>query len=116
MKKDNRVYIEDMLDAIEKIETYVFSLDEIQFSRDQKIQDAVIFRFAVIGEAAGKISEEVKQKSKDIPWRQIIGLRNMVIHEYSGISLGRVWAVIREDLPTLKANLIQLSITSVTLY
>ena len=55
-----------------------------------KIQRCSDFSFCRYRRAAGKISEEVKQKSKDIPWRQIIGLRNMVIHEYSGISLGRV--------------------------
>lgn len=105
MTKDITVYLEDILEAIEKISEYIVGTDEVGFSQNFVVQDAVIRRLAIIGEAAGKVPEDMQAKFPDIPWRQIAGLRNVVIHEYAGVSMGRVWRVIEKDLPALRTNI-----------
>lgn len=108
MKKDARVYIDDMLDAIAAIERYVTGMDEIKFSQTDYIQDAVIRQLAIIGEAARNVSEEVRKQQVDVPWRKIVDFRNVIIHEYSGVSLGRVWQIIVRELSVLKDQLTKL--------
>jgi len=105
MKKDIRIYIDDMLDAIAAIEKYVSGIDEIKFSQTDYIQDAVIRQLAIIGEAARNVPDEVRKQEPDIPWRKIVDFRNVIIHEYSGISLGRVWQIIVRELSHLKRQL-----------
>lgn len=109
MKKDPRIPILDIIEAIEHIEQYTDNVDEVSFSKDWKLQDAVIYRLAIIGEAAKNIPETIQKQHPDVPWRDIIGFRNVVIHEYSGVSLGTVWQIVKKDLPQLKQKLQLLS-------
>lgn len=108
MKKDVTIYIDDILEAIDAIERYVKDMDEVVFSQKDYMQDAVIRQLAIIGEAARNIPDEVKQKQIDIPWRKISDFRNVLIHEYSGISLGTVWEIVVGDLPILREQLLSL--------
>lgn len=102
MNKDITVYLDDILEAIDKIKEYVGDMDEASFSQNSVVEDAVIRRLSIIGEAAAKIPESIRKESPDVPWRKIVGLRNVVIHEYSGVSMGRVWLVIQNELTSLR--------------
>lgn len=108
MKKDSTIYIDDMLEAIDAINRYTSGMDEIKFSQTDYIQDAVIRQLAIIGEAARNVPSDVQAKQPNIPWRKIVDFRNVIIHEYSGVSLGRVWRIIADDVPILKDQLVLL--------
>lgn len=108
MKKDYSVYIDDMLEAIEKIAEYVADGDDVRFSRDTQQQDAVIRRLSIIGEAATRLPQEIRVLAPSVPWKSVVGLRNIVIHEYANVSLGKAWEVTQTDLPKLKEALVSL--------
>lgn len=99
--KDYHVYILDIIEAIEHINTYTDAIDEVTFSQNVQIQDAVIRRFQIIGEAANKIPNVIRNQHPDIPWKKIVAQRNFIIHEYASIQPQEIWHVIREDLPAL---------------
>lgn len=104
-EKNYLVYILDILEAIERILFYCQGIDEVAFSQDGKLQDAVIRRFQIIGEAAGRIPEEIRTTFPDIPWKKIVAQRNLIIHDYATVRPGEVWRVIQKDLPTLNEQL-----------
>lgn len=103
--KDYKMYVEDMLESIEYISKFLENTNEVQFSQDVQLQDAVIRRLGIIGEAATRLTNEIKEKASKIPWKSVVGLRNIVIHEYAKVSLGKVWDVVENDLPPLKEEL-----------
>jgi uncharacterized protein with HEPN domain len=100
--KDDLVYIKHIQDAIEKIEEYIADFDFESFTQDSKTLDAVVRNLGVIGEAANNLSEEFKNSHPDIPYRRMISMRNMVIHEYFGVNEEVVWDTCKESLPVLK--------------
>ncbi len=102
MIKNQEIYFEDILFSIESIEKFTKGLSKEGFGSDQLIQDAVIRRFSVIGEAANRIRKEVQDSHKNIEWRKIVNMRNFLLHEYSEINLDVVWDSIKTDLPGLK--------------
>ena len=108
MNKDIRVYIEDILECIEKIEKYT-KIDEDDFHENTQAQDAVLRRLEIIGEAVKNIPQDFKDKHPEIPWRKIAGMRDVIIHEYSGVNLERVWKVAKEDLVGLKEMIMNIS-------
>lgn len=101
-KKDIRLYLDDILESIEKIETYTQNLNEEQFSRNIQVQDAALRRLAIIGEAVKQLPNDLRERHKQIPWKQIAGARDIFVHEYFGVGIERVWKTIKEDLPELK--------------
>jgi uncharacterized protein with HEPN domain len=105
MRKEYRVFLEDMLECVELIERYVKDMEEEDFYADPQVQDAVLRRLEIIGEAAKRIPETVRQKHPRIPWRKVAGLRDVIIHGYAGVNMKRVWTVIIENLPELKEEL-----------
>jgi len=102
MQRDIGLYLDDILESIKKIEEYTHDLSEEEFSRNTETQDAVLRRLAIIGEAVKHLPEDLKEKHKQIPWKQIAGARDIFVHEYFGVGIERVWGTIHEDLSKLK--------------
>ncbi len=100
--KDDRLYLRHILEAIEKVERYIGSAEYSRFASDEIIADAVIRQLEVIGEACTKLSEEFRRKAFEIPFRDIIDMRNTLIHNYAGVSLHIVWETCQKNLPELK--------------
>ncbi|MHC4871745.1 MAG: HepT-like ribonuclease domain-containing protein [Planctomycetota bacterium] len=101
MMRDSGDYISDLLEAISDIEEFTGGMDFECFSKDKKTINAVIRSLEVLGEASRNISDEIKEKYPDVPWRQMRAMRNKLSHEYFGIDIEIVWAVIDEELPAL---------------
>ncbi|GAI56485.1 unnamed protein product [marine sediment metagenome] len=108
MKRDMRLYVQDILESIEAIEEYMQTLTEEEFYENRQVQDAVLRRFEIIGEAAKKMDEDFRGKYADIPWKKIAGMRDVLIHEYFGVNLKRVWLIIKRDLPELELNFLRI--------
>ena len=104
-KRDWKLYVEDVLECIKKVEKYIGDMDFTLFEKDDKTVDAVIKNLETIGEAAGHILDDIKARHKDIPWKEIVGLRNRIVHGYFNIDLKIIWGVIKQELPTLKIQL-----------
>lgn len=102
MKRDVRVYLDDILESIELIQKYTAEVSEEKFRKSVDIQDAVIRRLEIIGEAVKHIPDEMRKKYPDIPWKKIAGARDIFVHEYFGVRLDRVWGTITNDLLPLK--------------
>ena len=102
MKKDPLVYIDDIRDSIEAVKRYTAGLTKEDFLNSTEKQDAVYRRLEVIGEAANRLPEEFRSRYPRIPWNKIIGMRNVLIHEYDSIDLDRVWETIQKDIPELE--------------
>ncbi len=104
-KRDPDLLIEDILAAIQKIERYTAGMDQEIFRQDEKTVDAVVRNLEVVGEATRQLPEDFSNRHPNVPWRQISGLRNRIVHEYFGLDLEIIWQVIRHDLPQLKTHL-----------
>ena len=104
--KDDKTYIKNILDSIQKIEEFTKEAKKENFVENQMMQSATILQLGLIGEEANKISEETKSKI-DLAWKEIAGFRNMVFHEYMNLELDIVWDTVQEDIPELKAKLLE---------
>lgn len=96
-----RFRLQDILAAIQQVQDYTTGMDLESFAASAVVVDAVLYRIAVIGEAARAIPDEVKAQHRSIPWRAIQGMRNRLVHEYFGVRLETVWETIEVDLPGL---------------
>jgi uncharacterized protein with HEPN domain len=105
MKRDSNIYLTDILDSIIKIEQYLVSISETEFFANQEKQDAVIRRLEIIGEAVKKLPMQLRDENPEIPWKQIAGMRDVIIHEYFEVSLETVWRTLKNDLPDIKSKL-----------
>jgi uncharacterized protein with HEPN domain len=101
MHKDDSIYIEHIFNCLERILLYIKNIQEESFSEDYKTQDAVIRQLEIIGEAAKKISDIFKDKYPDIPWKDLSGMRNKLIHDYIDVDISIVWKTASEDVPVL---------------
>lgn len=105
--KDNLVYLAHVRDAIERIEAFTSGGRE-QFVASPLVQDAVIRNLEVIREAVKGLSDELRLANADVPWKQIAGMRNVLIHHYFGVKLETVWQVVIQHLPPLRDRVRQL--------
>ena len=104
-KRSDKLLLEDIMEAIENINLYTTDFSQEQFLSDQKTKDAVVRNFEIIGEAANKLSEDFSKKNLSIDWKGVIGLRNVLIHDYFGIDYNIVWNIIKNFLPNLESEL-----------
>ena len=104
--RDFLIYLEDIIDAIEKIEKYTQNIDFDKFSKNDMVIDAVIRNFEVIGEATKKIPAEIKEKYPEVEWKEAMGFRNVLIHDYFGIDIEAVWDTLQKNLPTFKKHIL----------
>ncbi|MBU3925782.1 DUF86 domain-containing protein [Patescibacteria group bacterium] len=105
MIRKNLDYINDIIDSIASIERFINDIDFKNFKNDEKTIYAVIRALEIIGESAKNISEDIKKKHPEIPWKNISGMRDKLIHEYFGVNKNVVWDTIKKDLPDLKEKI-----------
>ena len=108
MKKKDIVYIKHIRDAIELILDYTKEINKQNFNSKVMLQDAVIRRIQVIGEAVKNISPAFREKFSGIPWTKIAGMRDKITHGYFNVDIDIVWEVIVKDIPTLKNNILEI--------
>jgi uncharacterized protein with HEPN domain len=96
------LYVKDILESIEKIENYIGGLEYEEFSKNTMVIDAVIRNLEIIGEASKYVPDDVRDNYPEIPWKRMIGLRNIVIHEYFGVDIEIVWRIITINLQEVK--------------
>ncbi len=102
--KQNRdvIYLGDILDAIRRIEGYTAGVKKKEFIEHLMMQDAVMRQIEIIGEASNSVSDEFQEKHPELPWFQMRGIRNKIVHDYRGINLQVIWETVKNDLPALK--------------
>jgi uncharacterized protein with HEPN domain len=105
---DQRVYVLHALDAIDAILEYT-SGGRDEFMADRKTQDAVIRNIEILGQAVKGLAEETRARDTTVPWRQIAGMRDKLIHDYFGVDLALVWDVVERELPTLRPKLVAIN-------
>lgn len=103
-----RLYLRDILDAVEAILRYVHGLELGSFCSDEKTLDAVVRRFIVVGEAARHVPESITRKYPDVPWQEMRDMRNFATHVYWGVTAEVLWETIHRDLPGLLPQLAQI--------
>lgn len=105
MKRDMRLYLDDISGAIDKILNYTGGMGFEQFKNDGKTVDAVIRNFEVIGEAAKNIPDNLAAAYPDVPWKEMAGMRDKLSHEYFGVRLDVVWHTVQGRLPGLRSRI-----------
>lgn len=100
--KDPRVFLEHVLDSIEHVESYVAKSSKEDFLASPKDQDAVLRRLEVIGEAVKNLPKTLRDAHPEIPWREMAGMRDVLIHEYFNVDLQLAWRAVQRDLPRVK--------------
>lgn len=104
-RRSPKIYLLDIIESINYIQAYIEGVSKEEFFESVEKQDAVLRRLEIIGEAVKQIPGEIRDKYIDIPWREIAGLRDIIIHQYYGVTLEMVWLVITEEIVPLKANI-----------
>lgn len=104
-KRTPKLYLQDILTSVNNIEEYVQEMTQEVFVNDKKTIDAVVRNLEIIGQAARNIPSEITAKYPEIPWKEMVSMRNKVLHEYFGIDLDILWKTIKEDIPRLKGQI-----------
>ena len=106
MIKDPALLLEHILESIKLIEDYIGSKTHDEFLSSTRLQDMVIRRLEIIGEAVKNIPPSIKEAHLEIPWKEIAGMRDILIHAYFGVDLDMVWEVVKNELPDLETKII----------
>jgi len=104
-QRDDSVYLKHIRDAGARIQAYTKGVSKANFLRETLIQDAVIRQIEIIGEAANRVSEKTRSKSAEVPWQDISGMRNKLIHDYFGVDIEKVWLTAKKDIPLLMSKI-----------
>lgn len=99
--KDWRVRIEDMVEAIERIDRYTDDMDLSRFVADHRTVDAVMRNLEVLGEAAKRVPHDIAERTPEVPWSRITEIRNILVHEYHSVDPAIIWDTVKDDLPPL---------------
>ncbi len=110
MKKDPKIFLEHILESIDWIERYISGLSDEEFMKSSEKQDAVIRRLEIIGEAVKNIPDDFKNSHKEIEWKKIAGMRDILIHEYFGVDMELVWNTAKEILPELRKEIEKINV------
>ncbi len=105
MTKDVTIYFEDIVNSITHIEKYTHGASLDVFEADEYMQDAIIRRFQIIGDATKRIPDDFKQRHSNVPWKFATAMRDVLVHDYNEVNLERVWKTIKEDLPEFKEQI-----------
>jgi len=105
-RRTGKLFVEDILEAIDKIKRHIEGLTYETFVKNELVIDAVIRNLEIIGEASRNLPEDVRKKYPEIPWGRMIGLRNIIIHEYFGVDLAIIWEIITKNLPETKPKIV----------
>ena len=108
MKKDPVVFLTHIIESIQLIESYMEGKTEADLMKSTGLQDQIIRRIQVIGEAVKNLPDDLKRSHPEVPWRDIAGMRDIVIHQYFGIDLEFVWNVLTKDIPDLKLKILKI--------
>lgn len=109
MKERNVIlFLSDVIEAINKIERYIDNLDYNSFEKNELVIDAVIRNLEVIGEASKNVPKNIREEYSDLPWKRIIGLRNIAIHSYFKIDLTIIWNIITKNIPQTKTKILKI--------
>ncbi len=103
--RDYRLYLKDILAALESVEAFVERMGFEEFRADDKTASAVVRKFEIVGEATKNIPEEIRQRYPKIPWKEMAGMRDRLIHLYFGVDYQLVWTTIKERLPRVKQEI-----------
>ena len=103
--RDLRDYLQDILDAVNDIERFVADMSYEQFIKDKKTLNAVVRSIEVIGEASKRLPLSLKAKNSELPWREITGMRDKLIHAYFGMDTETIWKTVKENIPQLKQTI-----------
>jgi len=105
MRKDDRIRLQHMLDAASEALDFIQDKTRSDLDKDRKLVLSLVKELEIIGEAAGKVSADVRSQNSTIPWQDISGMRNRLIHAYFDVDLDTVWSTVTKDLPFLKSEL-----------
>ena len=108
MKKKKRepiMFLDDIIECVERIEEYTKKMTESEFASDEMTKDAVMRRIGIIGEAVKNLPASIRNNHKEIDWKKIAGMRDVLVHEYFGVASQRVWGAVKKDVPDLKVKI-----------
>ena len=107
-KKDPNIFLQHILECIDRIDNNITDTTKNAFLTDQDAQDVIVRRLEIIGEAVRNLPHDFRNKHPNIPWRKIAGFRDILIHEYFDVDIDLVWKIVTQDVPKLKKQIVSL--------